>query len=64
MIYSKEANLETSILDSMARKSKTAKDLLTKEQKEKFPAEYDYFSEGDRDHEIEMVLDRMRNNNQ
>ena len=64
MIYSKEANLETSILDSMARKSKTAKDLLTKEQKEKFPAEYDYFIEGDRDHEIEMVLDRMRNNNQ
>lgn len=60
MMYSKEANLETSILDSMVRKSKIAKDLLTKEQKEKFPSEYDYYIEGDRDVELEQKLNLLK----
>ena len=56
MVYSKEANLETRILDSMVRKAKIARDLLAEGQEVLFPGEYPFYIEGERDIALETAL--------
>jgi hypothetical protein len=60
IVYSKGASLETSILNSMVKKSKTAKDLLSEDQEVLFPAEYPYWIEGKKDLELENKLNILK----
>lgn len=62
IVYSREASLETKILDSMARKAKLAKTLMAKDQDVVFPGEYPFYIEGDRDIDLENHLNMFRNN--
>ena len=61
MVYSKEAEVETNILNSMIKKSKTARDLIAKGQKVTFPGEYPFYIEGKKDHELEYRLKELKN---
>ena len=60
LIYCKETRLETSVLHSMARKSKTAKDMLATNQDHLFPGNFDIWVEKDRNnvmtHEIRAQM--------
>lgn len=60
MIYSKQGNLETSILNSMARKTKVAKEMLAVGQEAFFPADYPYWIEGEKDPELEQILEALK----
>ena len=56
IVYSKDAQLETSILQSMVRKSNNARDLLAKGQKVVFPGEFPFWIEGKSDPVLEQQL--------
>lgn len=60
IVYSKNAALETRILTSMIKKSKTAKELMAKGQEVKFPSEFDYFIEGKKDVNLELQLNAYK----
>ena len=60
IVYSKEANLETNILNSMVRKAKTARDLIAEGQDVIFPGEYPFEIEGKKDEDLEYRLNMMR----
>lgn len=56
IVYSKEANLETSVLNSMIRKTVVAKDMLAKGQKVVFPGEFPFWIQGESKKELEDKL--------
>ena len=56
IVYSKDSYLETKLLDSMVRKSGVLKDLLAKDQKVKFPGDYPYFIQGNKDENYENIV--------
>ena len=60
IVYSKEASIETSILQSMVMKSKTARDMIAEGQKVTYPGEYPYFIEGKQDRELEEYLEMLK----
>lgn len=60
IVYSKNAALETKILNSMIKKSKTARDLMAKEQKVVFPGEFPYYIEGKKDRNLEEQLNQLK----
>ena len=62
IVYSKGADLETSILNSMIRKSGIAKDMLAKGQKAVFPAEFPFWIQGEPDKELEEKLNMLQMN--
>ena len=62
IVYSKEANLETSILQSMIKKTKTAKDMIAEDQKVVYPGDFPYYIEGEKDVELEVALTNLRMN--
>ena len=59
MVYSKEADLETSILNSMLRKTRVARDLIAEDQEVMFPGEFPFYIEGKKDPDLEMRLDML-----
>ena len=60
IVYSKDADLETSILNSMARKSVIARDILAKGQKVVFPNEFPFWVQGKPNQELEDKLNLLR----
>lgn len=57
IVYSQEATLETKMIDSMARKSATAKDMIANGQKVLYPGEYPfYFESGEPTAEARGIL--------
>jgi hypothetical protein len=61
MIYSKNGALETSILNSMIRKSKTAREIMAQDQVLTFPNDYSYWIQGERDIDLENRLVALQN---
>ena len=61
IVYSKNGALETSILNSMIRKSKTARDIMAENQQLLFPGEYMFWIQGDRDIDLENRLIALQN---
>lgn len=59
LVYSKQANLETSILRSMFAKSRVAKDLIAEGQDVTYPSEYPFWIEGERDLALEFQLNQL-----
>ena len=62
IVYSKDTNLETSILNSMARKTVVARDMLAKGQKVVFPGDFPYWIQGEPDKELEDKLNMLQMN--
>ena len=60
LIFSKSVQQEISILESMVRKSQTARDLLAEGQKVTLPGEYPFWIEGKRDEDLEFRLNGYR----
>ena len=60
IVYSKEANLETSVLNCMVRKTKTARSMLTPNQKVTFPGEFPYWIEGEKDTQLQATLKTLQ----
>lgn len=56
MIYSKEADVETSVLDCMSRKTSVAKSLLAQGQQQIFPGNFPYWVEGKEDDRLNFML--------
>jgi len=61
IVYSKNGVLETSILNSMIKKSQVARGLMADDQKVVFPAQFDYYIEGEKDQALENQLNELRN---
>lgn len=59
IVYSKESNLETSVLNCMVRKTKTARSMLAVNQKVSFPGEFPYWIEGEKNPELEQHLSNI-----
>ena len=62
IVYSKNGALETSILNSMVRKSKTAREIMAENQQLLFPGEYPFMIQGERDIDLENRLIALQNN--
>ncbi len=62
IVYSKQGELETKILNSMIKKTQTAKKLLAKDQKVLFPGEYPFWIQGEKNIKLETELNNMRMN--
>ena len=60
IVYSKQGALETSILNSMIRKSKTAKEIMAQDQQVLFPGSYDFWIQGSKDEELEQRLQDLQ----
>lgn len=60
IIYSKDADLETSILNSMARKTIVARDMLAKGQKVVFPGDFPFWIQGESKKELEDKLNLLK----
>jgi len=60
MVYCKDLALETSILHSMIRKTRVARDIIAQNQKVLYPGEYDFWIEGKRDENLEHSLNLLR----
>jgi len=60
IVYSKEADLETSILNSMIRKTRVARDLIAEGQDVTFPGEFPFEIEGKKDEDLEYRLRMLR----
>ena len=60
IVYSKEASLETSILNSMIRKTRVARDLIAEGQDVTFPGEFPFQIEGKKDEDLEYRLSMIR----
>lgn len=60
MVYGKQGQLETKILHSMIRKTKTAKELLADGQKVLFPGEYPFWIQGEKDIQLENTLKELQ----
>ena len=56
IVYSKNGSLETSILNSMIRKTKTARDIMAENQQLLFPGEYPFEIHGEKDIDLENRL--------
>ena len=62
IVYSKNGALEVSILNSMIRKSKTAREIMARDQELTYPAEYPYWIQGTRDIDLENRLTALQEN--
>ena len=60
IVYSKEADLETSILNSMVHKARVARDLIAEGQNVTFPGEFPFEIEGKKDEDLEYRLGLVR----
>ncbi len=60
IVYSKQGALETSILNSMIRKGKTARDIIAQDQQVVFPSDYEYWIQGEKDEELEQRLQELK----
>lgn len=60
IVYSKEANLETNILNSMIRKTRVARDLIAEGQQVSYPGEFPFEIEGKKDEDLEYRLRLLR----
>lgn len=56
MVYSKETDIETSVLSCMGRKTMVAKSLLAEGQEQVFPGDFPYWIEGEKDESLEYIL--------
>lgn len=61
IVYSKNGALETSILNSMIRKSKTAREIMAVNQILLFPGEYPFMIQGSQDIDLEERLIALQN---
>ena len=60
IVYSKQGNIETRILNSMIKKTQVSRKLLAEGQQKMFPGEYPHWIEGKKDEELEEVLNKIR----
>ena len=60
IVYLKDGNLETSILNSMVKKTKNAKDLMADDQKVVYPADFPYWIQGEKNKELESKLTELQ----